>query len=293
MPENANGGKRSEESVDDLDGDNRVLDGCVMPGVSSSPSVYRVRIFTNDSMNEVDEYGRKCSFWCMKNGYVASGALMLLALPENIQRDGEACKNYIRGMDNESLNDLCKECKQFYSVEGVKFVHTYKYFVEMKAGDIVVMQIKGEKGKTPHPLLVFGVIQDESLILMSKDEARKEHGFPWDFKKWDRSFRHNWGKKTLGGNNNKVKDWHWREKGNVRGFDNGIMLRKVKWYRQGILQDVRGSSQADWLDENITKWMSKVGGTENVRLKKALRIMRSEKFIGSTKEIEEAWIDDG
>mmetsp|Transcript_32493 Transcript_32493/g.58736 ORF Transcript_32493/g.58736 Transcript_32493/m.58736 type:complete len:137 (+) Transcript_32493:1-411(+) len=132
------------------------------------------------------------------------------------------------------------------------------------------MHVKGRapsgKKDDPPPILVFGVIQDDSLMLMKKDEARHQHEFPWDFR---------------------------QDSEDVRGFDNGIMLRKVKWHRQGILQEVRGRSQADWLIENVTKWLVKVKGNEDKLLRKALQKMTCKKFIANTKVIEEAWVDYG
>ena len=156
----------------------------------------------------------------------------------------------------------------------LKWCHTYRYFLEMKPGDIVALQIRGKRGGTPRPYLVFGVVTDDSLTLMSKDVATKE-GFPWDFKQNRKPLEH---------------------------FDNGIMLRKVKWFRQGILQDVRGSKPADWLIENITKWLVRVKGEDGHLLKKAIERMCSndvtgevdegQGFFNSTKPIDDGWVDE-
>ncbi len=68
------------------------------------------------------------------------------------------------------------------------------------------------------------------------------------------------------------------------------MLRKVKWHRQGVLQEVRGHGQADWLIENVTKWLVIVKGTLQ---KKAIKKMSSNEFLDSTQKIEQEWIDIG
>ena len=232
---------------------------------------YRVRIFQNDSKKESDMFGRKCSFWCIKNGYIASASLVITVLPKEIQNAGAiACKDYIRSISDASLNGECakKDKNQkhnaYYSLEKNTYTHTYKHFIEMRPGDIIAMQMKGKnKGAMsgPDKMLVFGVVQDDSFILLKKDEAREKHGFPWNFQK-------------------NGKD--------VRAFDNGIMLRKVKWYRYGTLYDVRGEHQADWLGESLTKWMVKPKLFD-----KAIRIMGSKKFIDNTCSIENEWIEVG
>ena len=261
------GRTETEESTDTQDEGDEDAKSWLNIVLSVGVSVYRVRVSQKASIRkEGDQYGRKCSFWCIKNGYVSASACMLRVLPKEIQHDGEACKAFIRDEDCESLRKRCKECKPYFAIFGQRYTLSFRYFVEMKPGDIVVMQVKGKKGVTPHPFLVFGVIQDDSLVLMSKDEARKEHGHPWDFKK---------------------------DGDSIPAYDNGIMLRKVKWLRQGVLQEVRGLSQADWLGESQTIWMANVKGDENKLLKKAIGKMKSKKFIESTKKIEEEWIDIG
>lgn len=97
---------------------------------------------------------------------------------------------------------------------------------------------------------------------MSKDEARK-NAFPWNFQKNEKD---------------------------IRGFDNGIMLRKVKWYRQGVIYDVRGDEQAKWLAECQGKWMAKIGEKYS---KKAIKEMSSDKFIGNTSQVTGEWIEVG
>ena len=55
-------------------------------------------------------FGRKCSFWCIKNGYIASASLVITVLPTEIQNAGAiACKDYIRSISDASLNGECEE----------------------------------------------------------------------------------------------------------------------------------------------------------------------------------------
>ena len=232
-------------------------------------NVYRVRIFKNDSLCNDDKFGRKCSFWCIQNGYVASGALMLIVdeLRNKIQTGGlENVRDHIRDMDHKYLLKICRECKPYASIEGIKgtYVKTYRYFIEMKPGDVVAMHVGGKDREKdgPNTILVFGVVQDDTLFHMDKDEARK-NGFPWNFQKDEKD---------------------------IRGFDNGIMLRKVKWYRQGVLYDVRGDEQAKWLAECQGKWMAKIG---EKYLKEAIREMSSKKFIRNTCQITDEWVKVG
>ena len=259
-----------QDTLDDMNGDTDAKDW--FEALSrNNINFYRVRIFQNDSKKESDMFGRKCSFWCIKNGYIASASLVITVLPKEIQNAGAiACKDYIRSISDASLNGECakkdknRKHNAYYSLEKNTYTHTYKHFIEMRPGDIIAMQMKGKnKGAMsgPDKMLVFGVVQDDSFILLKKDEAREKHGFPWNFQK-------------------NGKD--------VRAFNNGIMLRKVKWYRYGTLYDVRGEHQADWLGESLTKWMVKPKLFD-----KAIRIMGSKKFIDNTCSIENEWIEVG
>jgi len=255
----------SSEDEDDLDHEDTKhwLDAVSKDDIN----VFRVRIFKNDSLCNDDKFGRKCSFWCIQNGYVASGALMLIVdeLRDKIQTGGlENVRDHIRGMDHQHLLKICRECKPYSSIESTTYAKTYRYFIEIKPGDIVAMHVSGKDRKKdgPNTALVFGVVQDDMLIHMSKDEARKD-AFPWNFQK---------------------------EGQNIRGFDNGIMLRKVKWHRQGVIYDVRGDEQAKWLAECQGKWMAKIG---EKYLKKAIKEMSSDKFIGNTSQVTDEWIEVG
>ena len=132
----------------------------------------------------------------------------------------------------------------------------------MKKGDIIVLQTRGGNGAgNPPQTLTFGVIQDDNLILMYKDDAIKNHGFPWDFC-------------------NPTQTTTSRI---------GIMVRNVKWYRQGELRAVRGPNQAPWLAECSPLWLGKVGVKTRKVLTMAIKKMSYRKFLLNTKAIENEW----
>ena len=101
------------------------------------------------------------------------------------------------------------------------------------------------------------------MILMSKDEARNRRDFPWNLVP---------------------------PKDSDAVFDNGLMLRNVKWLRRGVLQNVRGPRQAAWLMKHMPRWLVEIKG-EN--LKKAVQKMSSTEFLDSTTNIEDEWIEIG
>ena len=257
------------EDTNDLDDEDTNEDTKHWPNAVSKDdvNVYRVRIFKKDSTCNDDKFGRKCSFWCIQNGYVATGANILLVdeLRDKIQTGGlENIRDHIRDMDHQHLLKICRDCKPYASIDGSKYVKSKRDFIEMKTGDIVAMHVSGRDRKKvgPNTVLVFGVVQDNTLIHMSKDEAKK-NDFPWNFQK---------------------------DGQDIRGFHHGIMLRKVKWYRRGVLYDVRGDKQVNWLAECQGKWMAKIG---EKYLKEVIEKMSSKKFIGNTRQVTDEWIKVG
>lgn len=132
----------------------------------------------------------------------------------------------------------------------------------MKKGDIVALHTAGSYGIThPQPALTFEVVQDDNLIVMNKEEAIQKHGFPWNF----------------------------CNPGKTSTYRIGLMVRKVKWYRQGELRAVRGLSQVNWLAEYQPIWMGKVGVKTEKYLTQAIKKMSSKKFLMSTHAIDNKW----
>ncbi|KAL7538437.1 hypothetical protein ACHAWF_006088 [Thalassiosira exigua] len=224
--------------------------------------IFRVRILSIESAGVSDPFGRRCSQWCVKNGFIAATARMMVTLPDHVRNNGKACRDHIRGLTHKELLKGCNECTEYKSLN--IYAHTFRSFVDMKPGDVVVMAVRG-KAPTPLPALVFGVVENDDLILLKKDEARR-HGFPWDF----------------------------RQDGEVdKNYNNGIMLRNVKWYRHGILQDVRGTKSANWLGEFQPKWLVEIGVKSESTLVEAIEKMTSVDFFGKTKAIDDNWSSHG
>ena len=186
-------------------------------------------------------------------------------LDEDQRYDGDALKQRVLSVDYDSLREDCQSLgAKWWSEEGT-YVKSYKQFIEMGKGDIVALHTKGGTSSgSPPQTLTFGVVQDDSLTVMNKDEA-KTHGFPWDFC--------NPGKTTT----ERI----------------GLMVRKVRWLRQGELRAVRGGGQVNWLAEYETKWLGQVGVKTRKYLKDARKEMRSEQFLTKTQAIDNTWIVDG
>ena len=94
-------------------------------------SFCKVRVFQADSKGPDDPFGRKCSFWCVKNGCIVCDAYMLTCLPERDQGDGNTCRGFIRGIHHKDLLELCKMCptSQYYAKQRNKYTQIYRDFV--------------------------------------------------------------------------------------------------------------------------------------------------------------------
>ncbi|KAL9187047.1 hypothetical protein ACHAXT_010767 [Thalassiosira profunda] len=97
---------------------------------------------------------------------------------------------------------------------------------------------------------------------MHRDDAIHQHGFPWDF-----CFP---GEET-------------------QSWITGILVRKVKWMRQGELKAVRGKRQANWLAECQTRWLAKIGVKTEEHKREAVKKMKSKKFFEATHTIDNSW----
>ncbi|KAL9187021.1 hypothetical protein ACHAXT_010741 [Thalassiosira profunda] len=231
---------------------------------SKTFNVYRIRCYNTVSVTSDDRYGRKCSQWCVDGGCIVTCLEIAKLLDEDQRYNGDALKQRVLSVDYDSLREDCQSLgAKWWSEEGT-YVKSYKQFVEMRKGDIVALHTKGSSISSPPQTLTFGVVQDNSLTVMNKDEA-KAHGFPWNFC--------NPGKTTT----ERI----------------GLMSRKVKWLRQGELKAVRGNGQVNWLAEYETKWLGQVGVKTQKYLKEARKEMRSEQFLTKTQAIDNTWIVDG
>ena len=224
--------------------------------------VYRIRCYNTEAVKPDDRYARKCSQWCVNNGYTITCLDLVTLLPENQRHDGEALKNKIMSLSREQLKEECIKAQDFdYHAHGPYKV-SYKQFIEMKKGDIVVLHTNGGKATSHAPqTLTFGVLQDEELIIMKKDDAITKYDFPWDF----------------------------CNPGETTNCRIGLLVRRVKWYRQGELRAVRGPAQVNWLAECIPLWLGKVGIKTNKFLKDAIKKMSSKKFLQNTHAIDNEW----
>ena len=224
--------------------------------------VYRIRCYNTEAVKPDDRYARKCSQWCVNNGYTITCLDLVTLLPENQRHDDEALKNKSLPLSREQLKEECIKAQDFdYQAHG-HYKVSYQQFIEMKKGDIVVLHTNGGKATSYAPqTLTFGVIQDEELIIMKKDDAITKYDFPWDFC--------NPGETT----NKRIE----------------LMVRRVKWYRQGELRAVRGPAQVNWLAECIPLWLGRVGIKTNKFLKDAIKKMSSKKFLQNTHAIDNEW----
>ena len=222
-------------------------------------NVYRIRCYNTES-DANDKYGRGMSQWCVNNGITITCLELAKILPRHQWWDAEALRDRVVSVNHQELRQICRE-SQHYPQNEMPYVRSYKEFVEMKKGDIVVLHTKGGYTKSgPPQTLTFGVIQDDSLITMNREEM-KQKNCPWDLM--------NYGEQTT----SRI----------------GLMVKKVKWLRQGELKAVRGAHQVNWLAEAQPLWLMRVGAAERKFLTQAIKKMGSKQFIQNTRVIDNQW----
>jgi hypothetical protein len=229
----------------------------------SNLNVYRIRCYNTEAVTDEDPYARNTAQWCVNNGYTITCLELAKIMPKEQRHDGEAIKRRVLSMDIDSLRRECQQAQDYdYNNEGGSYVKSYRQFIEMKKGDIIALHTTGSYTiNHPQPALTFGVVQDDDLIVMSKEEAIQKHGFPWNF----------------------------INPGKTSTYRIGLMVRKVKWYRQGELHAVRGRHQVNWLAEFQPIWMGKIGVKTEKYLKQAIKNMSSKKFLKNTHAIDNEW----
>ena len=245
-----------------------------MAGLRSGTSdIYRVRILITASKTDEDRFARKCSFWCLKKGYVLCSPRMIWATTDDgsIPDDLEAAKDLVRSRSKDEVKNMCLNStvsEMFLTNSGsTMYVDTDKKFLGMIPGDFVVMHIKGGNGKNDPPqTLVFGVIEDDALVYTSYNDLMTKQEFPWEAP---------------------------ANYPRLNRLCSGFIFRKVRWLRQGELRAIRGKSQANWLAEAQTIWFAKVGGKTRTHYDEAVKRFGSQEFMSSTKEVTDAWIDRG
>eukprot|EP00581_Thalassiosira_minuscula_P004328 CAMPEP_0183747140 /NCGR_PEP_ID=MMETSP0737-20130205/67114_1 /TAXON_ID=385413 /ORGANISM="Thalassiosira miniscula, Strain CCMP1093" /LENGTH=412 /DNA_ID=CAMNT_0025982849 /DNA_START=555 /DNA_END=1793 /DNA_ORIENTATION=- len=265
----ASGRQYSEEASIDQENGRMVQDGDAKNWIAAMSNknlnVYRIRCYSKISVTTADKYGRKVSQWCVNNGYVICCSALAKLLPEDQRNDGEALKKRVLSVDHARLREECQMSPDFDYKEMGTYIRTLRQFIEMKKEDIVVLHTSGtNSARGPPQTLTFGVVQDDSLTVMHKNEAIQKHGFPWDF----------------------------CDPGATTTFRIGFMARKIKWYRQGELRAVRGPTQANWLAECQTIWLGKVGAKTPEYLNHAISKMSSDEFLENTHAIDNEWTMD-
>jgi len=265
-----NGKTYSGDTVDDIDDDNEeddtVLDEDAKQWMKemskSNLNVYRIRCYNKIAATDEDPFARKTAQWCVNNGNIATCAEIAKILPKQQRHDGEALKQKVLSVNLNTLKDECQQAQDYNCKKEGDYILSYRQFIEIKKGDVIALHTKGgyKKGDPPQTL-TFGVVQDNSLNIIYKEDAIQKHGFPWNFC--------DPGKSTT----NRL----------------GLMMKKVQWYRQGKLRAVRGSKPVHWLSETETKWMGKVGVSTEIRLTQAIRNMSSKKFLKNTHAIDNQW----
>ena len=265
-----NGKTYSEDTVDDIYDDNEEGDieldedakQWVKEMSKSNLNVYRIRCYNKIAATNEDPFARKTAQWCVNNGTVATCAEIAKIMPKKQRHDGEALKQKVLSVNLNTLKGECQQAQDYAEKEEGGYIVSYRQFIEMKKGDVIVLHTKGgDKKGNPPQTLTFGVVQDDSLNIMYKEDAIQEHGFPWNF----------------------------CDPGVSTTNRLGLMIRKVQWYRQGKLRAVRGNKPVNWLSEAETKWMGKVGVRTEIRLKQAIKNMTSNKFLKNTHAIDNEW----
>ena len=221
--------------------------------------VYRIRCYNNVRTLVDDKFSRRISEWCVNNGIMITELEIAKILPRNQWFDGEALRMKNASMDGKELREVCNKCKNI-DPEEKPYIGSYKQFIEMKKGSILVLHTKGGYSKRDPPqTLTFGIVEDDKLATMTTEEAVRRN-CPLDL-----SDSHSPVKKT------------------------GFMVKKVKWLRQGELHSVRGPRQVNWLVEASPFWLNKVGTKDENIVRTAVRKMSSEQFMSNTHYIDNQW----
>jgi len=228
--------------------------------------VWRIRCYNNDSKTPDDKFSRRISEWCVNNGIKITELELAKILPRNLWFDGEALRMRVASVNNNhELRQICDECYDFNPKERA-YIGSYRQFVEMKKGDIIVLHTKGGYTKRgPPQTLTFGVIEDNSLATMTKEEAIR--------RQCTLDLSGLCGSTSPRGPEARI----------------GFMVKKVKWLRQGELRAAKGPHQVNWLAEFSPLWLMQVGERQEQFLRDAIRKMGSECFIRNTHSIDNQW----
>ena len=196
----------------------------VVSGGSDNRKIVRIMEFAKDSITEHDTQGRLCSLWCLERGHIACANRVI---PEEFLTDQDGALEYLREEQEGLIKAKCLKLPLF--LDGIGHLWQYLLFARLRPGDLVILQLKA--GARAPGEAVFGFIEDDSFIVKTKKQILKEENFPW---KLDRGTT--------------LDPWA-----------NGLMLRKVKWMRRGVMRDLpkqmitkRGDKQVSWMLENVT-----------------------------------------
>ena len=234
--------------------------------------VCRIKIFCNKSKTAFDKYGRLSSLWCIDKGYIASANRVI---PEDLLSDPIKALKYLRQETEEKVKERCLLSPLFPKGKTVRHLTAYITFAKLKPGDIIILQLKGEKNKDPG-VAIFGVVEDDSFLIKSKDEVfgDKSIAFPSGF------------------------PWVLNHGENHDPYANGLMLRKIKWMRHGVIRQLpmqkvtkKGADMVTWMHESGPSFCVEVTNEDNGGLKDdALSAMRSQEFLERTECLDQAWI---
>ena len=237
---------------------------------SDNRKIVRIMEFAKDSITAYDPQGRLCSLWCLEKGYIACANRVV---PEKFLTDQDGALGYLREEQEDLIKAKCLESPLFS--DGTGHLWQYLLFARLRPGDLVILQLKAG-GHAPGEA-VFGFIEDDSFIIKTKKQILKEEKFPW---KLDRG-------------------------ATLDPWANGLMLRKVKWMRRGVMRNLpkqmttkRGDKQVSWMLENVTTFLVEVKNSKetkskpsNRRKNTAFSAMRSKAFLKITEPLDQAWID--
>uniref|UniRef100_A0A7S1FST8 Uncharacterized protein n=1 Tax=Corethron hystrix TaxID=216773 RepID=A0A7S1FST8_9STRA len=218
-------------------------------------TIYRIRIFVQDSKTLKDKTGCLPSAWCLKKGYIAIESRML---PKHIKTSGKA-QYFLKNSTIKGIVDNCFQFSSFPEKKSIKlYCMSYLVFCNMKEGDIVVMIMPPKKRVVRKGEAYFGVIMNNEIILKNPEEALIDD-FPSPHL-FDPMFR-----------NSKFP---------------GLLLRKVKWLRKGMIRSLpaqttgkNGIESVGWLHETVPFYLMNVS-------KKARNVLQGSEFLAKTQMYE-------
>jgi len=247
----------------------------------SGARLFRLRQFQKASRLPIDKYGRACSDWAVKNGVIAccSRSIPTKLVEEATISNANNARAHV--VHTEIFQHLSQNLDDLKASRGVttskRFVeqrekNTYNFYLNtyrkfagvqhelgpngaavngLKKGDIIALLVSGPTKKGE---VYFGILSSNDLVIRNPDDSVKE-GFPAPQLFESQIF-------------------------------NGLMLRRVRWLRHGMVRDLpcQNKGQVSWLAEGGPNWFCEMRPKPDSN-SNWIDIMRRNDFLNITQPL--------